>query len=313
MCGVYPAADALTAGDEISSTYEGRHVTLYASELTHAGAVVTKGLPVVFQNACGVAFKTEVAGTDLIAVDTEGIWVESVVAVNDFGNSAVVPGDLLYINTTTCIISKISSELTQIPFGYALGSIGDGSTATIAVKVHFDPVVPLDEWGAKIFYGGARFESSVSIEPGNTLTVDNVTTRIVQGCTGLTVSDHPTFDYITLSTSQGVTGLTTTDYPTFAHATVGYLVLNGTADYPLDLRGVTPNEADIALNNNQEIRNAHCVTRAAARALMGDACPLGSCVIGDDARATTKPDWYIKIASTAADTDWERVVTAATD
>jgi len=313
MCGVYPDADAMTAGEEISSTYEGRHVTLLASELTHAGAVVTKGLPVVFGNACGVAFKTEVLGTDLIAVDTEGIWAESVVAVNDFGNSAVIPGDLLYINTTTCIISKISTQVTQIPFGYALGNIGDGSTAVIAVKVHFDPTVPMDFWEEAIFYGGVRCESSVSIEPGNSLTVDNVTTRISQGVTGLTVSDHPTFDYITLTTVQGVTGLTTTDYPTFAHATLGYLVLNGTADYPLDMRGVTPNEADIALSNNQEIRNAHCVSRAAARALMGDACPLGSCVIGDDARATTKPDWYIKTASAGANTDWERVVTQAAD
>jgi len=143
MCGVYPTADAKTAGEEISSTYEGRHVTLLASELTHAGAVVTKGLPVVFGNACGIAFKTEVAGTDLIPVDTEGIWVIDVHAADDGGNVAVVPGDRLYINTTTCVVSKIATPASQIPFGYALGSIDSGNTDTIAVKVHWDPV---DNW-----------------------------------------------------------------------------------------------------------------------------------------------------------------------
>jgi len=317
MCGVYPDADTRVAGTEVSSTYEGRHLTFLESELTHpthADDFVDKGDPVVVgAQIVGVAFKSAAAATDLIAIDTEGIWVQSVVAYNDFGPSAVAAGDQLYINRTTCEISKRSNETTHSPFGYALGAIGDGSTATIAVKVHFDPVVHADDWVDKIFYGTTRFEGSISIEPGNALTVDNVTTRIIQGITGLTVSDHPTFDYITLTTIQGVTGLTPTDYPTFHHATLGYLVLNGQADYPLDMRGVTPNVADIALNNDQVIRNAHCVSRAAARALMGDACPLGSIVIGDDGRATTKPDVYIKVLAGGADSDWERIVTQASD
>lgn len=155
MCGVYPDADVKTAGDEFSSTYEGRHVTLLASELTHAGAVVTKGLPVVFGDACGVAFVTEVAGTDLIPVDTEGIWIEDVVAADDNGNSAVVPGDRLYINTTTCVISKIRNTATQIPFGYALGSIDSGNTNTIAVKVHQDPSLDTNDQMFKTVTSGA--------------------------------------------------------------------------------------------------------------------------------------------------------------
>lgn len=138
MCGVYPDADVMTAGEEISSTYEGRHVTLYASELTHAGSVVTKGLPVVFGGAVGIALKTEVAGTDLIAVDTEGIWVVDVYAQDIDGGNAVVPGDRLFINTTTCVVSKIAYQPGYIPFGYALGSVGSGLTETIAVKVHHD-------------------------------------------------------------------------------------------------------------------------------------------------------------------------------
>jgi len=134
--GVYPVADALAEGDEISSTYEGRHITFLASELTHAGLVVTKGLPVVCGNIVGIAFKTEVAGTDLIAIDTEGIWIVDVKAANDAGNIAVAGGDELYINTTTCVVSKIASPATQVPFGIALGIISSSLTERIAVKLH---------------------------------------------------------------------------------------------------------------------------------------------------------------------------------
>ena len=145
MCGVYPDADVKEAGDEISSTYEGRHLTFLESELTHPShtdGFVDKGDPVVVGSVIvGVAFLSAVAATDKIAIDTEGIWVQSVVAEDDDGNIAVTPGDELYINITTCIISKISNSVTNIPFGYALGVIGIGETATIAVKVHFDPAL----------------------------------------------------------------------------------------------------------------------------------------------------------------------------
>jgi len=138
MCGVYPDADVKSAGEQISSTYEGRHVTLYASELTHAGSVVTKGLPVVFGEAVGIAFTTEVAGTDLIAVDTEGIWTVDVLAENDDGAIAVAHGDRLFIHRTTCVVSKISAPETHIPFGIAYGAVDTG-TKSIAVKIHGDP------------------------------------------------------------------------------------------------------------------------------------------------------------------------------
>lgn len=175
MCGVYPDADVMTAGEEISSTYEGRHVTLLASELTHAGAVVTKGLPVVFGTIAGIALKTEVAGTDLIAVDTEGIWVVDVVAANIDGNSAVVPGDRLFINTTTCVVSKTQYPASYIPFGYALGSIDAGNTNTIAVKVHQDPseltviggvayFAGINVAGAAILGGGASVAGTTDLQ-----------------------------------------------------------------------------------------------------------------------------------------------------
>ena len=62
-----------------------------------------------------------------------------------------------------------------------------------------------------------------------------------------------------------------------------------------------------------QIFSGTAVTRAAVRALVGDTPPIGSLFVGSAAVATTKPNAYIKMANGPADTDWERVVTAATD
>lgn len=160
MCGVYPAKNALAAGDEISSTYEGRHLTFLESELNHpyhaADDLVDKGDPVVVQTSTGfivgVALKSAEADTDLIAIDTEGIWNLMVYADKDefwdkvVAEGAVVPGDPLFIDSVSvgltgagigaCCISKRRDYATQIPFGMALGSLDDGDEGRIAVKVH---------------------------------------------------------------------------------------------------------------------------------------------------------------------------------
>ena len=159
--GVYP--DSETAGTEVSSTYEGRHVTVQEQELvhpTHADGFVDKGDPVVFgpvagNHGVGVAFTSAAAVTDLIAIDTEGIWNLSVVATDDNGNSLVTGGDPLYINTTTCVISKIRNTATQIPFGYALGQVAAAATAVIAVKVHWDPSLDTNDQMFKTVTSGA--------------------------------------------------------------------------------------------------------------------------------------------------------------
>lgn len=144
--GVYPVADVQGPGEEISSTYEGRHITLLESDLvhpTHADGFVDKWDPIVSAtgNPCivGVALNSAAAATDRIAIDTEGIFALDVVASNDAGNSAVAGGDLIYINTSTGVLSKISNGATQVPFGYALGIITAGQTNSIAVKVHWNP------------------------------------------------------------------------------------------------------------------------------------------------------------------------------
>jgi len=163
--GVYP--DSLTAGTEVSSTYEGRHVTVTAAELltSDGSGIATKGLPCVFgliagNQGVGVCFATGTL-TDLIAIDTEGIWNLSVVATDDGGAMLVSGGDPLYIHRTTGVISKIRNNATQIPFGYALGQITAGATAVIAVKVHWDPISHwlLDQ--EMLYFGDLR---DVSIE-----------------------------------------------------------------------------------------------------------------------------------------------------
>lgn len=142
-----------TAGEQISSTGEGRHITLGESLLnhpTHADGMVDAKDPVTFGTVAdgrgvGVAFIDAAAATDLISVDTEGIWALSVIANNDAGGSAVEIGDPIFINRTTCLLSKIRNVATNIPFGYALDVLDSGTTGVIAVKVHWDPMHDLDQ------------------------------------------------------------------------------------------------------------------------------------------------------------------------
>ena len=131
------------AGDEISSTYEGRHITIeesYMTHPTHTDGFVDKGDPIlVGEDIVGVALISAAAATDLISVDTEGIWFLSAVAEDYEGNSAIAPGDVLFLNKTTCILSKNSNKYTHQRFGYALGDVASGYTDIVAVKVHWNP------------------------------------------------------------------------------------------------------------------------------------------------------------------------------
>lgn len=154
--GVYIAG--LTAGTEVSSTYEGRHITLLESELIHPkrdSGFVEKGDPVcAFAPgtggvSVGVAFNGGVA-TTLIAIDTEGIWNLTVWSYDDDGGIDINHGDQLYIDffntgdtialgVGSCAISKISNTTTNIPFGVAYGALGASLSGVIAIKVHYDP------------------------------------------------------------------------------------------------------------------------------------------------------------------------------
>jgi len=178
QAGVYPGG--LVAGTEVSSTYEGRHLTVLESELIHpyrASDLVVKGDPVIVAltkadrphvhgQAVGVALNSAAAITDLITIDTEGIFNLNVNADDDGANADVNPGDALYISDDSAgsnddshdgvgdaVLSKITNEALQTPFGYALGYIGNGAYGVIAVKVHFDPLSPVVYLGDKLWNG----------------------------------------------------------------------------------------------------------------------------------------------------------------
>ena len=126
-----------TAGEECSSTYEGRHLTFEESQLVHPshtdGFVDSKDPVLVGDNIVGVAFKGAAAATDLIAIDTEGIFFLNVVATSAMNQGAVV-----FIDATTAILSDDS---TDVVFGTILSALGASQTAQlVAVKVHSHPV-----------------------------------------------------------------------------------------------------------------------------------------------------------------------------
>lgn len=122
-----------SAGDEASSTYEGRHLTFEESQIahpSHTDGFVDKGDPcLVGDTIVGVAFKSAAAATDLIAIDTEGIWYLNVVA-----NSNMNQGAPVYIDPVTGILSDDSND---VPFGTILSALTANQTAQlVAVKVH---------------------------------------------------------------------------------------------------------------------------------------------------------------------------------
>lgn len=203
--GVYPVADALTEGEQISSTYEGRHLTFLASEINHGNvlAVVTKGYPVIVgERIVGVAFKTEVAGTDLIPIDTEGIWVIDVDASDIDGGSAVAGGDALFINTTTCVVSKHNYSPTYIPFGIALGVITTpGNVERIAVKVHHDAPCELNLIGGVAYMGAINVGGMATLGGGLTAAgTTDLQTVLVHSSLQVAVGGILTFPQTTIAT-----------------------------------------------------------------------------------------------------------------
>jgi len=147
------------AGDELSSTYEGRHLTLEESYLIHpyhaTDALVDKGDPVLFgvgsgwMNGVGVALKSAAAATDLISIDTEGIWFLNVLGCVSDGTLngaawALHAGDPVYICKTAGQVNTLSGQDDPhewVPFGYLLGDVDASLTAAtlVAVKVHWSP------------------------------------------------------------------------------------------------------------------------------------------------------------------------------
>jgi len=160
MPALYLATNA-TAGDEVSSTYEGRHITLEESLLIHpyhADTFVDKGDPVLFavgsgyMNGVGVALASATAATDLIAIDTEGIWFLDVLGCISDGSingaaRVLNAGDPVYIKKAAgtvgapYMLSGQDDANDWVPFGYLLGDVTAHLTTPtlVAVKVHWSP------------------------------------------------------------------------------------------------------------------------------------------------------------------------------
>ena len=143
-----------SAGEECSSTYEGRHLTIEESLLTHpyhsVDGFVDKGDPVLLgDEIVGVALNSASAATDLITIDTEGIWFLDVFGCISDGtvNGAahvLAAGDPVFIKrvpgTDTVILSGQADPQNYRRFGYLLGDVTadleSGTPDLVAVKVH---------------------------------------------------------------------------------------------------------------------------------------------------------------------------------
>jgi hypothetical protein len=121
------------AGEEVSSTFEGRHVSVQEVILTHVDpgdGLVDKGQPVAFNEGVGIALKSAGSTGDNIPIDTEGIWRVSVVAT-----APVLIGQSLFINTSGVVTDSPADAMAV--FGYSLQTIAGAGTEVIAVKVHW--------------------------------------------------------------------------------------------------------------------------------------------------------------------------------
>lgn len=137
-----------SAGEQVSSTGEGRHALIREAGLvhpSHADGLVDKGDPVAFWDGVGVALKSATSVSEAIPVETEGIWRLSVTntGLNNFGTIRV--GQVLFIDTAGIVYDDWTTSFAI--FGYALQPIDSIRTEVIAVKVHwmypywyYDPV-----------------------------------------------------------------------------------------------------------------------------------------------------------------------------
>lgn len=143
-----------TAGDEVSSTYEGRYLSLEEGLLVHpfhADGLVDKGDPVLRRDGglVGVAMNSAAAAADYITIDTEGIFALNVFGCITDGTidgaaKAMYSGDPVYIKkvpgTGTTILSGQSDPANYVSFGYLLGDVTadleSGTPDLVSVKVH---------------------------------------------------------------------------------------------------------------------------------------------------------------------------------
>jgi predicted RecA/RadA family phage recombinase len=93
------------------------------------------GDPVLVGQLPGVALTDERANGET-TVKFNGVANLSVQGeTNSDAGSAVAVGDILYYDAAETV--KINKDTTGVRFGYALGTVGSGATATIPVKIGY--------------------------------------------------------------------------------------------------------------------------------------------------------------------------------
>lgn len=91
---------------------------------------VKSGDPVVYGQKPGVAL-TDRDADGKATVRFEGVAELSVKGIDGSGNKAIVEGDVLYfVGADT---PKLSVKATGVRYGYAMGAVDSGATATIRV------------------------------------------------------------------------------------------------------------------------------------------------------------------------------------
>lgn len=95
-------------------------------------ATPKSGDPCVLGQIPGVALLDEDTDGNT-TIDTSGVYAISVKGIDASGNKAIAIGDIVYF--TAADTPPVSVKATGVQFGYALGAVTSGSTATINVKV----------------------------------------------------------------------------------------------------------------------------------------------------------------------------------
>jgi len=188
---VHYTATGRSAGEEGAITDQGRYITVLESDLVHpyhADGFADKGDPVLIgDNIVGVVCSdSPTAATDLVTVDTEGLWYLYVIGSVSDGTSdgvakALTAGTPIYFQVTpgsdTYLLSGEQDPAHFRPFGYLLTAVSAHvSTPTLAlVKVHNAPA-PL---------GGILHFGSGSTAAGNFLLEGDTAIRqskLIEAC-----------------------------------------------------------------------------------------------------------------------------------
>jgi predicted RecA/RadA family phage recombinase len=90
--------------------------------------LVESGDPVVIERIVGVSNMDALFATDTIIISTRGVYALSVHCITQ----TIRLGETVYIHPTTAVLSDDS---TGVPFGVALGTVANGATTVINVKL----------------------------------------------------------------------------------------------------------------------------------------------------------------------------------